>query len=217
MAIHNSNLALQCRQRRKHELHQDVRPRRDRGCGINCIPRCRVGHRGNHGALLGGGSTVNSGATITSSLTSGTSALLTDTSGETADTCKGSTVGVTTTNTTDSPVAGFISTLFWSSCTWTTESLTNGNLAITKNAGTNDGTVTGTGSRVTVMVLGFLHCVYGTGEGTHLGTLDGVSSGNATLAINATIQLREGKFCPESIKWVANYVVTSPTALNVGS
>ena len=167
--------------------------------------------------LFGGATTLSSGSTISSSLESGSSAQLSDTSGELADTCKGSTVEGKTTNTTGSNVGGSINTLDWANCTWTTNTLANGSLSITKKASSNDGTVTGSGSQVTVQVFGFLDCTYGTGAGTHLGTLDGVTSGNATLAINAVINLESGAFCPETTKWVANYVVTSPTSLNVGS
>ena len=168
--------------------------------------------------LFAGATTLSSGATIDSSLTTGTSALLSDTSGELADTCKGSTVEGKTTNTTGSPITGSISNLTWSTCAFTTKTITNGSLDITKIAGTNDGTVTGTGSEVTVLVFGFIDCVYGTGAGTHLGTLDGVTSGNATLDIKATINLVSGGFgCPETTKWVANYTVTTPAALNVGT
>lgn len=167
--------------------------------------------------LFSGATTLSSGTTIKSSLKAGTSALLSDTSGELADTCKGSTVEGKTTNTTGSPVTGNISTLDWNECNWTTTTLVNGSLSITKIAGGSNGTVSGSGSKVTVQVFGFLDCIYGTGAGTHLGTLDGVTSGNATMTINATVKLQEGAFCPETTKWVATYLVTSPTGLNVGS
>jgi hypothetical protein len=168
--------------------------------------------------LFSGATTQGANTVIKSSLSSGTSATLSDTSGELADTCKGSTVEGKTSNATGSPVSGSISSLTWSTCTFTTNTITNGSLSITKKSGTNDGTVTGNGSVVTVVVFGLFDCLYGTGAGTHLGTLDGVTSGNATLAINATV-LEQGshKFgCPETTKWVANYTVTSPTTLNVG-
>jgi hypothetical protein len=168
--------------------------------------------------LFGGATTLSSGSPVSATLSSGTSALLTPTSGELMQTCKGSTVSGATTNATGSAVSGAISTLSWSTCINTTNTLTNGSLSITKRANSDDGTVSGIGSRVTVLVFGFLDCVYGTGTGTHLGTLTGVTSGNATLAINAVLNLQEGSFgCPDTTMWVANYTVTTPAALNVGS
>ena len=75
------------------------------------------------------------------------------------------------------------------------------------------GTVLGKGSKVTLSVFG-VSCVYGTGEGTTLGT---ISSGEApVLAINATLPRIEGGFlCPSTGTWTANYVVTSPHALYI--
>ena len=169
--------------------------------------------------LFSGVSTLSSGQVITASLASGTSATLVDTSEGLVDTCKGSTVSYKTTNTTGPQVNGSISTLDWTNCTFTTTTLVGGGLAFTKRAGTNDATVSGSGTEVTVLAFGFIDCIYGTGSGgTHLGTLDGVSSGNAVVDINATINLQTDEFgCPETTKWIATYTVTSPTALNVGS
>lgn len=172
--------------------------------------------------LYTGHTTANSGLTLHAVLDTGTTALLTDTSGELADTCKESTVNVKTTGkaTEEGEIHGEIETLTWGGCTWTTKTLTNGSLDITdigdvNGDGQGDGTVTGTASRVTVQVFGFLDCVYGTGAGTHLGTLTGSTAGHATMDINATVKLQEGAFCPETTKWVAKYEVTSPTGLNV--
>ena len=170
------------------------------------------------------GNTDNTGGVeIHATIAAGTSALLSDTSGELADTCKASTVLGKTTNTTATTLDGNISSLTWGECDFPTKTLTGkeGSLDITyvgdKNAdGQGDGTVTGTGSEVTVLVFGFIDCIYGTGAGTHLGTLSGSTAGHASLAINATIELQSGGFgCPETTKWVANYTVTTPTGLNV--
>src|SRR4051794_27258140 len=60
------------------------------------------------------GKTDNTGGVeLHSTLKTGTSALLSDTSGELADTCKVSTVAGTTTNTTANPLDGNISALTW--------------------------------------------------------------------------------------------------------
>jgi hypothetical protein len=163
--------------------------------------------------------TLEKGASLSISRTAGTSGLITDTSAELADTCKGSTASGKTSSTTGTEVTVALESLTWSTCTFTTTTLTNGSLSITRKAGTNDGTVTGIGSVVTVVVFGLFDCKYGTGTGTHLGTLDGVTSGNATLPINAVIK-EQGTHtfgCPETTKWVANYTVTSPGGLNIGT
>jgi hypothetical protein len=166
--------------------------------------------------LFSGGSTASSGAATKYSLFSGTFLIFSNTSGEVITTCNG-TIETKTTNTTGTSVSGNISTLDWTTCTFPTTTLSNGSLSIASKAGTNDGTVTGTGSKMTIEAFGLFDCVYGTGAGTHLGTLDGVTAGNARLPVNAAIILQEPKFgCPETAKWVANYTVTSPTALNVG-
>lgn len=170
--------------------------------------------------LFEGGTTLEKEAALNLTLTSGSSALQSDTSGELADTCKGSTVGGNTTSTTAGEITLAIETLDWSSCTWTTTTLAKGSLDIKyvgdiNGDGQGDGTVTGTGTEVTNQVFGFLDCVYGTGAGTHLGTLTGSAAGHATISINAMIKLVSGAFCPETTKWVASYTVTSPTGLNV--
>jgi hypothetical protein len=172
--------------------------------------------------LYAGHVTQEAGLTIHSTLAVGTSAKLSDTSGELADTCKGSTVHGTTSNTTAAQVTGEIKSLTWSECNFPTVTLTNGSLDITyvgdqNGDGQGDGTVTGTGSVVTVKVFGLFDCKYGTGAGTHLGTLFGTTAGTTTLSINATVleQAPHVFGCPETTKWVANYTVTSPLGLNV--
>lgn len=169
------------------------------------------------------GATDNTGGvTIHATLASGTSAVLSDTSGELADTCKGSTVHGVTHNTTAERVTGDIEALTWENCNWSTETLNEGDLSVTyvgdvNGDGVNDGTVFGTGSEVEVEVFGFIPCLYGTEEGTHLGTLTGSTEGHAKMDINAMINKLGGSgFCPETTRWVASYTVTTPTGLTVG-
>ncbi len=151
------------------------------------------------------------GTKIVASLVTGTSATLTS-GGSTIATCTGSTVEGSTNAESGSPLSGGISKLTWESCNQTTHTVANGSLDIT-NIGKTNGTVTGTGNSVTVGIFG-TSCTYGTGAGTHLGT---ISSGAAPiLKINATVPRVAGGFlCPSSGVWEAEYVVTSPHALYV--
>ena len=121
------------------------------------------------------------------------------------DECAGSTVEGATTNS-ETPITGHINVLNWSGCSFTTDTLTKGDLTIDEN-----GTVTGAGSVVTVNIG--VSCRYGTGEGTHLGTLT-----TGTLTINAVINEQAPKqfLCPDTTRWVAKYKVTSPHDLNIG-
>ena len=113
--------------------------------------------------------------------------------------------GVITNSST--PVSRPIEALGWSGCSFTTDTLTNGSLEISKS-----GTVSGKGSVVTVN-LG-VSCRYGTGTGTTLGTATGTTdtSKHAEIDINA----KEPKqfLCPGYHRWKATYIVTSPTGLN---
>ena len=151
--------------------------------------------------------TVPQSTEISGSLESGSSALLTTTDGSTnLDTCTLS--GFSATHTTgegEAPVTGSISSLLWSECSFTTDTLTSGSLSIAGN-----GAVSGSGTVVTVNIG--VSCRYGTGGGTTLGTLNA-----GKLAINAVINEQEPKtfLCPDTTKWVANYVVTNPHDLTV--
>lgn len=152
--------------------------------------------------LYSTGSTVPAETVLKASLESGT-AVQSTTDGKTLiDTCTGSAAEGAIGPYSGSTVKVPLSSLTWTGCTVTTDTLTNGTLDI--NAA---GTVTGTASVVTVNFSG-VPCRYGTGAGgTHLGTLN-----TGTLAINAVIGEQEPKafLCPDTTKWVANYVFTSP-------
>jgi hypothetical protein len=122
--------------------------------------------------------------------------------------CAASTVKGVTSNTSGTTVTGNISTLQWGVCHSTTDTLTNGTLHVDSS-----GTVTGSGSVVTVN-FGGVSCRYGTGAGTHLGTLK-----TGKLAINAVIneQAPTSFICPDTTRWAAHYVVTSPHDLTAGA
>lgn len=156
------------------------------------------------------GATKSESVTIAASLKSGTSALLKDTLGITANTCTESTAeGKTSSPYTGTTVTGPIETLTFGKCTREPVVVHKaGTLHISHIAGTTNGTATSSGAEVTVpSPFGTLNCK--TGESTHLGTLTGGKEGHAEIHINATIP------CGLSTKWTATYTVTSPTGLGV--
>jgi hypothetical protein len=159
------------------------------------------------------------GDEIKATLEPGTSINLTDTAGNPIDTCKESTVSgkVTNAGSSTTTVVGKIETLDWGMCTQNpTQTLTLGELEIHTIAGTDNGTVTGKNSVVTISVFG-VSCRYGTGGGTDIGTLTGTTSASshATMDINANLNEQEPKqfLCPDTGKWMGSYIVTTPTGL----
>ena len=154
------------------------------------------------------------GQEIHSTLKTGTSAILETTAGEVVATCTGSTVKGTIGTATGTWVTGNISSLTWSTCSQTTDTLTNGSLEIMQTSG-DAGEVVGKASEVTLTIFG-VSCVYGPGAGTKLGTITGGEA--PELAINAVLPKVSGSFlCPSSGRWTANYIVTTPHALHVVS
>jgi hypothetical protein len=161
----------------------------------------------------------NSAVTIKASLKSGSSALLNDTSGFFANTCTGSTVEGTTEKDssgdfTGPTVGGAISGLTFKPCTREEVVVdTKGSLSVASISGTTNGTVRSIGAKVTVpSPFGLLTCVTASGEGTDIGTLTGVASGQATMDISAALNC--GSI---TAKWTGTYVVTSPEGLGVVS
>lgn len=167
--------------------------------------------------LFSGSTALEKGATFDASLKSGSSAVLTDTSGGLTDTCEESTASGNTANTAGAQVSINLEALTWGECTWATTTLSTGNISVT-NKGSGNGTVSGSESVVTVKAFNLVDCFYGTAGGTHLGTLDGVKEGHATLTVNAVINEQEPKkaLCPDTTFWQALYTITTPTGLNVG-
>ena len=155
-----------------------------------------------------GGVTKNSSVSIEASLKSGTSAILKDKNGTTNDTCTGSSVSGSTSTFTGTP-SGAVSALTFTGCSHTTTVITKGNLSVTWTSGTN-GTVSSSGAEVTVKSTVFgVSAICKTGAGTAIGTLTGVSSGSATMDINATT-LDCGALGTSS--WTGTYVTTGANA-----
>jgi hypothetical protein len=155
------------------------------------------------------------GQEIHSTLEAGTSAELLDTSGGLIATCTESTTkGSIEGSNTGTWVGGKISTLTWGGCSQPTKTLAAGSLEIMQTSG-DAGEVVGKASEVTLSVFG-VSCVYGTKEGTTLGTITGGEA--PKLAIAATLPKVSGGFlCPSTGVWHAHYIVTTPHALHIVS
>lgn len=159
--------------------------------------------------LYSTGVQVSAGTVLDLTLAAGTSSALTTTDGKTlVTTCTGSTIAGAVTYPAGGDAAISISSLTWSGCSSTTDTLTNGSLSISST-----GTVTGSGTVVTKN-FGGVSGRYGTGAGTHLGTLN-----TGKIAINTILNEQEPKsfLCPDTVKWVATYIVTSPHDLSAGA
>jgi hypothetical protein len=164
---------------------------------------------------INGSKVTATDVTIEATLKSGTSALLTDTSGFFANTCTASTVkGNNSTKTTGTPVEGPITTLDFTSCKEEpVKADATGSLTVENISGTTNGTVRSIGAEVTSpSPFGQLDCKTAASPGTDIGTLTGVASGNATMDISATLNC--GAI---TAKWTGTYTVTSPTGLGVTS
>lgn len=147
----------------------------------------------------------------TASLESGGSALLTDTAGKSLDTCKESTVtGKLKSQGKGEPAKSELSTLSFSNCTFPTKTLRPGSAELHWIKGTDNGTLTTGGVEVTINTVLFGSCIYGINSGTDVGTTVGGNPGS--LSVGAiVIKLGGAAACPETTKFTAKYVATSPT------
>jgi hypothetical protein len=169
--------------------------------------------------LFTGNSTLPGNTTLQFSLQPGTSAVQSTTDGKTIiDTCTTLDIDADTTAATGNPLGADITSFtFGTGCSFFTQVLTLGKLTFTKIAGTDNATVIGDAS-VTTVDIG-VTCRYGYGAGTHLGVLIGTTdaSGHASFTANAVINEQEPKafLCPDTTRWHALFIVTTPTGLNV--
>lgn len=144
-------------------------------------------------------------------LTSGTSAQLVNTAGESLDTCKSSKVKgpVTNAGSSTETLTGSIEELTWGTCTFPTTTTLKGKLEVHKIAGTSNGTVTADGeTRVTINTIFFGSCVYTVPTGESIGD---ITEGNpAIFHANAVAhQVGENVACPATSKWTATYTLTT--------
>jgi hypothetical protein len=110
-------------------------------------------------------------------------------------------------------VEGPVSTLNFDNCNGTVNELANGDLAVHYKSA-HEGTLTSKGAKVTTSLLG-VHCVWGTGSGTTLGTVKGGET--PTVAIKAVVEKLEGSaFCGSTATWEGTYTIHTPHALFFG-
>jgi hypothetical protein len=146
------------------------------------------------------------------SLKAGTTAALKATGGEILITCTESTVGGQSVNTGSATetVKSALTSLTWSNCSNTVETISPGTGELHWIAGTNNGTLTTINTKVTVNIFG-VSCSYGTGAGADVGTTVGGNPGS--LKVNLVVAKQEGGFlCPADTRFEAEYVATEPTA-----
>jgi len=170
------------------------------------------------------------GTPIDFSLKKETTAQLISTAGEAIDTCTGSTVTMTTTNTGSSTetVTAHITKLEWTGCTFPTTTIRKGCVEIHKITSTSNGTLTADKckkaegieegiSEVTINTIFFGSCIYGIEAGKSIG--DVIEGKPAHFTANAVAKKLSGSniACPETSKWSATYVQTEPenTTLSV--
>jgi hypothetical protein len=162
-----------------------------------------------------GGVGKNESIAIKASLKSGSSLLIRDTAGGWIGTCSSSPIEGNTTNFTGTAVEGPISTLSWGTTTTpciggTSTVHAKGTLSIDWIKGTTNGTVLSKNGDWTMpSALGQLRCQT-PAEGLDLGTLTGVTSGNATLDLQAVLPC--GSI---TTLWTGTYTITSPEGLGV--
>jgi hypothetical protein len=156
----------------------------------------------------------NEAITIVGSLASGTSVVITDTSGAFANTCRVFEIsGTAVSPFTASRVTGSGKTLKFGSCTHETVTAhKTGTLIGEHIPGTTNATMFSNGAEVTAPVtLGSsIITVNCKTSMTDIGVLTGTATGHATLQINAVINC--GFFLP-SAKMQATATVTSPTGV----
>jgi hypothetical protein len=137
------------------------------------------------------------------------------------NTCLGSWVEGSTTNAGSSTetVAVTVLELAIGLCTGAEPAvLKTGALEIHADGDTGAGVLTSKGLEITTLSFGFMTCVWKTGTGVNLGTIDEPASStrDATITINATLPV-SGPGCPTSGKLTAEYLMTSPTPFYVST
>jgi hypothetical protein len=137
--------------------------------------------------------------------------------GSTIASCSGGTLKAKTGNAGSNvePVTAGIESLTWSGCGQTTSTVAKGSLEIKWIEGTENGTILGKGTQVTLGISG-TSCTYGFGEESDLGTLTGKEA--PVIDIDTEIPKTAGGFlCPASTRFKAEYKLTEPAPLYVES
>lgn len=149
----------------------------------------------------------------TASLAKETSALLVNTNGEELDRCTKSTVtGKLKSQEKGKPALSELSTLTFENCTFPTKTVVPGRGELTWIKGTDNGTLFTYETEATINTVFFGSCIYGPQNGADVGTTVGGNPGSITLNVLATRKSGSNFACPETTKFTAKYVATSPTA-----
>lgn len=101
---------------------------------------------------------------------------------------------------------------------FSTKTLEGGSIETHAITGTDNGTVTVSGFKITINNAFFGDCSYGFATGEHFGTLTASGTGSAILDINTTFLKKEGGItCPEELRWTEEFIQEKPsgTALYV--
>lgn len=153
--------------------------------------------------------------TVSASLVPGSSSVDSNTDGSLSNTCTESTFHGSTTVFTGAALTLPLSGMTFSSCARARVVDKPGTLSITHIAGTTNGTVTMSGTELTISSpLGTITCRF---SSTHIGTLTGattVSNPGPHAKLDVFAVLNCGFVLP-SWKWTATYVITTPTDLGV--
>lgn len=165
----------------------------------------------------------STGTEFRATVTPGTAGIWSNTSGEVVANCPEGEIRAKMTNS-GGAAETIKTTVAASGLTWPgvsgcikTITLEGGTLEFHAMAGTDNATITVTGFKITIEILG-TSCVYGFGTGEHFGTLTGNGTGKAVLDINTLFLKKEGSFiCPADLKWTESFTQVSPsgTALYV--
>jgi hypothetical protein len=138
--------------------------------------------------------------------------------GNTLNTCTGGQFKSEITNAggASSTVSGPNTTINFENCAAVVHTESVGSLEIHHIAGTDNGTVTESGTVTGNTIFG-TNCLYESGTGKDLGQLQGGAS--PTLSINITVNEAEPKkfICPDTRQWAATFRVTAPTPLYISA
>jgi hypothetical protein len=158
-----------------------------------------------------GGVGKNEAVTFKTTLKVGFVISLTDTGGFFTNSCTASTIEGTTSTFTGTAVGGPYSAMSFSSCKEEPVVVDSpGSFSVEHISGTTNGTVSSSNAKVTSpSPFGKLTCVTSS-TGTDMGKFTGVSSGNATMDLNAVLSC--GAI---TVKLTATFVTTSPAGLGV--
>ena len=156
------------------------------------------------------------GTAIDFSIPSGSSASLTDTSGNSLDKCTTSTVegSISNTGSSTDTVTMIILGLTWGNCTFTTKTVSTGiKFKVHKIPGTKNGTMTSDSQlEVTINTGLFGSCIYGVATTRDLGQIT-FGKSNISLHLNMPAKRFGSNFaCPQTALWTGTYVLTTPSS-----